>query len=65
MRNLVSEAIYRIIVLGLTQEGLRGSLFKANLAEQVPKKSFKELTIERPYYKPTQVDKRKYAKVNG
>ena len=36
-----------------------------NLTEQVLKKSFKELRIEKPYRKPTQVDKRKYAKVNG
>ena len=66
VRNLVSKAVYWIIVDNLTQEGLAGScIYTMNLTEQVLKKSFKELRIEKPYRKPTQVDKRKYAKVNG
>ena len=66
VRNLVNEASYWILVAGLTQEGLaRSRIYTANLIEQVSQKSFKELKIKRPYRKPTQVDKRKYAKVNG
>ena len=66
MRSLVSKAVYWIIVDNLTQEGLAGScIYTTNLTEQVSEKSFVELRIEKPYRKPTQVDKRKYAKVNG
>lgn len=66
VRNLVSKAVYWIIVGNLTQEGLTGSrIYTANLTEQVSKKSVVELKVEKPYRKPTQVDKRKYAKVNG
>ena len=66
MRNLVGKATYWIVVAGLTQEGQAGSrIYTANLIEQVSKKSVIELRIKSPYRKPTQVDKRKYAKVNG
>ena len=66
VRNLVGKASNWILVGNLTQEGLTGSrVYTANLIEQVPKKIFKELRIKNPYRKPTQVDKRKYAKVNG
>ena len=66
VRSLVSKAVYWIIVGNLTQEGLTGSrIYTANLVEQASEKSFLELSIEKPYRKPTQVDKRKYAKVNG
>ena len=43
---------------------IKGKPFWAYFREQVSKKSFKELIIMKPYRKPTQVDKRKYAKVN-
>ena len=66
VRNLVNEASYWILVAYLTQEGLaRSHIYMANLIEQVSKKSSIELRIKSPYRKPTQVDKRKYAKVNG
>ena len=40
VRNLVSKAVYWIIVGNLTQEGLTGSpVYGTNLTEQVPKKS--------------------------
>ena len=66
MRNLVSKATNWIVVAGVTQEGLTGSpVYGMNLVEQASEKSFLELSIEKPYRKPTQVDKRKYAKVNG
>ena len=66
VRNLVSKAANWIAVAGLTQEGQAGSpVYGTNLTEQVSEKSFVELRIEKPYRKPTQVDKRKYAKVNG
>ena len=66
MRNLVSKATNWIVVAGVTQEAQAGSsIRRTNLTEQVSQKIFKELKIEKPYRKPTQVDKRKYAKVNG
>ena len=66
MRNLVFKASNWILVGNLTQEGLTGSLIReTNLEKQVSEKIFKELRIKKPYRKPTQVDKRKYAKVNG
>jgi hypothetical protein len=41
VRNLVSKAVYRIIVGNLTQEGLTGSPVRGtNLTEQVSQKSF-------------------------
>ena len=50
----------------MTQEvPTRRGIYTPKLTEQVSQKSFKELKIEKPYRKPTQVDKRKYAKVNG
>jgi len=42
----------------------KGNPVRGNFREQVAEKSAKELIIMRPYRKPTQVDKRKYAKVN-
>ena len=66
MRNLVNKATYWIVVAGLTQEGQAGSSIRgANLIEQVSQKSSEELKMKKPYRKPTQVDKRKYAKMNG
>ena len=66
VRNLVIKASNWILVAGLTQEGQAGSrIYTANLTEQFPEKIFKEPKIKNPYRKPTQVDKRKYAKVNG
>ena len=66
VRNLVGKASNWILVGSMTQEGLAGScIYTTNLTEQVSEKSFVELRIEKPYRKPTQVDKRKYAKVNG
>ena len=65
MRNLVSKATYWIVVGNLTQEELTGSSF----VNKPYKASFPEKLylnrIENSYRKPTQVDKRKYAKVNG
>ncbi|OGZ72954.1 MAG: hypothetical protein A2998_03015 [Candidatus Staskawiczbacteria bacterium RIFCSPLOWO2_01_FULL_37_25b] len=65
MRNLVCEATYWIVVGNITQEVLTGSSF----VDKPHKASFQEKLylnkIIRPYRKPTQVDKRKYAKVNG
>ena len=66
MRSLVDKATYWIVVGNMTQEVLtRSSIRRTKLTEQVSQKIFKELKIEKPYRKPTQVDKRKYAKVNG
>ena len=66
VRNLVFKASNWILVGNLTQEVLtRSSIRGTKLTEQVSQKIFKELKIEKPYRKPTQVDKRKYAKVNG
>ena len=40
VRNLVSKAVYWIIVDNLTQEGLAGRcIYTVNLTEQVPEKS--------------------------
>ena len=65
VRNLVFEATYWIVVGNITQEVLTGSSF----VDEPQKASFQEKPylnrIEKPYRKPTQVDKRKYAKVNG
>ena len=49
----------------LTQEGLTGSPLggEPNWARSLEKLYLNK--IEKPYRKPTQVDKRKYAKVNG
>ena len=66
MRNLVSKATNWIVVGNMTQEVLTGSsIRRTNFTEQVSQKIFNELRLEKPYRKPTQVDKRKYAKVNG
>jgi hypothetical protein len=40
------------------------ALGRANKAEQVSQKHLKELSMLKPYRKPTQVGWRKYAKVN-
>ena len=65
VRNLVCWATYWIVVGGITQEVPTGSSF----VDKPNKASFQEKLylnkIISPYRKPTQVDKRKYAKVNG
>ena len=66
VRNLVFEATYWIVVGNLTQEELTGSLALPDAPQKAssPEKPYLN-RIEKPYRKPTQVDKRKYAKVNG
>jgi hypothetical protein len=64
VRNLVHEATYWIVVDGVTQEAPAGSSFGS---EPCGASSLEKLYLNRvgsPYRKPTQVDKRKYAKVN-
>ncbi len=65
VRNLVDEATYWIVVGNLTQEELTGRAFvpEPQKASSLEKRYLNK--IKSPYRKPTQVDKRKYAKVNG
>jgi len=65
VRNLVSWAIYWIIVAGVTQEAQARSLFTDKASWAISQEKLYLNRIISPYRKPTQVDKRKYAKVNG
>ena len=65
MRRLVGKTAYWIAVGNMTQEVLTGSSF---VSEPYWASSLENRYLNRiknPYRKPTQVDKRKYAKVNG